>query len=194
MKKRVKNPVEKKKTISRAAMTLFVAKGFHAVTMPEIVQASGVSTGAIYHHFGSKVNLARHTLDDAVEEFHERLMHQVTGKVSAHDKIRAFSELVFELSHTDPVLAEFLFLVNHREFQGDVKPLWVSKPIRYLQAVLEEGMAQGEVSSSNSMVKVAALIGVLAKNLELERSGVLDQSNRSQHLRIVVDSAWAVAA
>ena len=43
--------------IMAAAATLFVEKNYAEVTMEQIAAASGVSKGAIYHHFSSKEEL-----------------------------------------------------------------------------------------------------------------------------------------
>ncbi len=44
--------------ILRAALACFVDRGYTASTMDDIRSASGVSIGSIYHHFGSKEELA----------------------------------------------------------------------------------------------------------------------------------------
>ena len=36
---------------------MFFARGYHGVSVREIVQACGLSNAALYHHFGSKENL-----------------------------------------------------------------------------------------------------------------------------------------
>ena len=41
-----------------AALELFVTKGFLATTMDDVRRRSGASIGSIYHHFGSKEDLA----------------------------------------------------------------------------------------------------------------------------------------
>lgn len=46
-----------KATIRDAAMNLFAARGFHAVTVRDIASAARVSPGLVNHHFGSKAGL-----------------------------------------------------------------------------------------------------------------------------------------
>ena len=51
-----------KKTICREAAKLFSKKGFKDVSMQDICNATGLSKGGLYRHFGSKEEiLANHT-------------------------------------------------------------------------------------------------------------------------------------
>lgn len=43
--------------IIRSAIKLFAEKGYSGAGLAEIVEASGVTTGAVYHHFGGKAGL-----------------------------------------------------------------------------------------------------------------------------------------
>jgi AcrR family transcriptional regulator len=54
---------------------LFAERGFAATSTEDILSASGVSRGALYHHFGSKTDLFR-AVFEAVEE---DLTNQVTA-------------------------------------------------------------------------------------------------------------------
>ncbi|MET8862377.1 helix-turn-helix domain-containing protein [Nonomuraea sp. NPDC004580] len=44
-------------TLLRAARDVFLAKGYADATVADIVAASGVSVGSLYHHFGGKPGL-----------------------------------------------------------------------------------------------------------------------------------------
>ncbi|MEU3015698.1 TetR/AcrR family transcriptional regulator [Nocardia asteroides] len=47
---------------------LFAAKGYAAVGLSEIVAASGVTKGALYHHFDSKADMFREVLTQVQQE------------------------------------------------------------------------------------------------------------------------------
>ncbi|MBV6756196.1 TetR/AcrR family transcriptional regulator [Rhodococcus opacus] len=49
------------------AAEIFGARGFTEATMAEIVEASGVSVGSIYHHFGGKAEVFLAIWDDLME-------------------------------------------------------------------------------------------------------------------------------
>ncbi|MEV4087804.1 TetR/AcrR family transcriptional regulator [Nonomuraea fuscirosea] len=44
-------------TLLRAARDVFLAKGYAEATVADIVAASGISVGSLYHHFGGKPGL-----------------------------------------------------------------------------------------------------------------------------------------
>lgn len=50
--------MKRREEILRAALACFIDRGYTAATMEDIRRASGVSIGSIYHHFGSKEELA----------------------------------------------------------------------------------------------------------------------------------------
>jgi TetR/AcrR family transcriptional regulator, repressor of fatR-cypB operon len=45
---------EKSDAILRAALDLFVERGFHGTSVPSVAEKAGVATGTIYHYFKSK--------------------------------------------------------------------------------------------------------------------------------------------
>jgi AcrR family transcriptional regulator len=48
-----------RRSILRSARRLFAQKGYSATTLDGVVRAARVTTGAVYHHFGSKMDLFR---------------------------------------------------------------------------------------------------------------------------------------
>ncbi|CAN5843792.1 hypothetical protein BH23ACT5_BH23ACT5_19140 [soil metagenome] len=65
-----------------AAVTEFGARPFDEVTVGELAAAANVTTGALYHHFGSKLGLYAFVRDDV----EQRLLDRMEGAVAAGDK------------------------------------------------------------------------------------------------------------
>ena len=55
--------IKKKNKILDAALQIFVRKGYSETRMDDIVHASGMSKGAIYHHYSSKRDLFLELID-----------------------------------------------------------------------------------------------------------------------------------
>ncbi|ADB53770.1 TetR/AcrR family transcriptional regulator [Conexibacter woesei] len=65
--------------LALAAVTAFGARPFDAVTVGELAQAASVTTGALYHHFGSKLGLYAFVREDV----ERRLLDRMEGAISA---------------------------------------------------------------------------------------------------------------
>ncbi|MEE4254476.1 MAG: TetR/AcrR family transcriptional regulator, partial [Desulfuromusa sp.] len=112
MEKRKINPQKKMDQVICAARKLFVEKGYRGVAIPEIVKESGVSVGAIYLHFGNKEKLAETVYEKTLQQFMELFSAKLADKKSVQDKLRAFAELVFEITEEDSEMMEYMLSVR----------------------------------------------------------------------------------
>ncbi|MGW5385625.1 TetR/AcrR family transcriptional regulator [Nocardia sp. NPDC003963] len=62
-----------RRTLLRTSRQLFAVKGYAAVGLSEIVDTAGVTKGALYHHFDSKLALFRAVLQDVQSEVGDRV-------------------------------------------------------------------------------------------------------------------------
>lgn len=65
--------------LALAAVSAFGARPFDRVTVGELAAAAGVTTGALYHHFGSKLGLYAFVREDV----ERRLLDRMEGAVAA---------------------------------------------------------------------------------------------------------------
>ena len=66
---RNKHPEETVQKILDVSMALFLEKGYEHTTIQDIVDALGMSKGAVYHHFKSKEDI----YDRISDTYYERL-------------------------------------------------------------------------------------------------------------------------
>lgn len=78
------------------AHELFGANGYAATSIDTISAAAGVTKGAVYHHFGSKIELFRAVFVREQQEIAERLEHVSSGEdepwMALHRGVRTFLE------------------------------------------------------------------------------------------------------
>ncbi|MDR1599094.1 MAG: TetR/AcrR family transcriptional regulator [Oscillospiraceae bacterium] len=86
----VKRRNDKKDSIVRAAMELFVQYGFERVTMTEIAEKARVSKVSIYNFFESKDNLRRVIAQDIMDASLARTAEIVRSDVCFDEKIREY--------------------------------------------------------------------------------------------------------
>jgi AcrR family transcriptional regulator len=80
----VKGPRETQGAATRQALLtsarqLFGAQGYAATSVDEVVRAAGVTKGALYHHFGDKVELFRAVFEEVEREVSDRAVAEFLG-------------------------------------------------------------------------------------------------------------------
>ncbi len=176
-----------------AARELFVRYGYHNVTIPAIVQASGVSTGSIYQYFTCKEHLARYIYQQTLTDFQRQLELRLDGCNSTYQKAKAFAELVFDITESDPLAMEYMFFLRHGEFMQEKIPACSTEPFLWLLQTIATGVEDGELNHGNPFLSASAFSGVLLRAVELRLTGVLQQSLRDVGEEIIAN-AWAAMA
>lgn len=190
MKIREINPEQKAAQVLEAARSLFVEKGYHNVSIPLIVERSGVSTGAIYHYFGNKEGLAKSVHDQTLQSFQRMLSDCMATCDSTKEKLYSFASLVFAVAEDDPVLMEYMLLMKHDEFLADIQPICAAEPFQLVQQIIHSGIRENELRSNNAFLAAVAFTGVLTRAVELRLKGVI-KKNLSEILDDLFDLAWA---
>lgn len=193
MEKRRINPQKKIDQVICAARKLFVEKGYRGVAIPEIVKESGVSVGAIYLHFGNKEKLAETVYEKTLQQFMELFSAKLADKKSVQDKLRAFSELVFEITEEDSEMMEYMLSVRKEIRSKMLFPLCSSDAFVRVQTIISDGMAAGEIKSGTPLVAAVSYTGIILRAVELRMQGVLDQPLQDISAELI-DNAWASIA
>jgi AcrR family transcriptional regulator len=167
-KKRHINPEEKMSRVLRVARDLFVEKGYHNVTIPTIVKASGVSTGAIYSYFTNKETLARRIHEKTMHDFQTMLQERFGEESTIRGKLEAFAILCFDITESDPVMMEYMLYMKHSEFMSDTVPICFTEPFKMVRQIIFEGIEAGEIRSQDVYVAAISYTGVIIRAIELK--------------------------
>ena len=193
MEKRKINPQKKIDQVICAARKLFVEKGYRGVAIPEIVKESGVSVGAIYLHFGNKEKLAETVYEKTLQQFMELFSAKLADKKSVQDKLRAFAELVFEITEEDSEMMEYMLSVRKEIRSKLLFPLCSSDAFLAVQQMISAGMTAGEIKPGTPLVAAVSYTGIILRAVELRMQGVLEQPLQEISAELV-DNAWASIA
>jgi AcrR family transcriptional regulator len=105
---------ETRRALLDAAATLFAENGYHATSVPDIVQAAGVGHGTFYEYFksrraillaltkevfGQRPRLTSHSLA-------ERIRAEIFWYISDYVEHMTLSKVWYEASHFDPEIGE----------------------------------------------------------------------------------------
>ena len=89
-----------RQTLLKAATGVFSRQGYAATRLEDIAAAAGVTRGAVYHHFGSKVELFAEIVDEASQISDQAIQRAIQEGGSFLDVIRRI------LVYTTQLLAE----------------------------------------------------------------------------------------
>jgi AcrR family transcriptional regulator len=107
---------QRRREILDAALEGFATRGFGAITMADIRERAGASTGSIYHHFKSKEQLAGELYLDGVHSLQQHGLQALLRHANAEAGVRALVEAYLEWVESNRKLATFLFTMRHADF------------------------------------------------------------------------------
>lgn len=169
-----------------AALELFSGDGYFNTSVHDIVRASGVSIGSIYHHFGDKEGIAR-----ALQAHLATAMAQMVADVenrhaTCRDQSYALVARLFDMTEAEPRTMTFLFYARHREFLPDEPPICSSRPFVLLRGLVERGMARGELRRMDVLVASSSLFGGAFRMITSRLDGIVPEP-----LPGYLDAVWA---
>ena len=155
-----KNKDKSKVQILEAAMKVFVKNGYAQTRMKDIAEISGLSKGAIYHHYESKKELFLSLIDYWEEYFFFKVFFNKDSKSKkAEDLLR---DITFDIVETFKrrkyiLLAELEFwsLANHDEDVRIKTATLYVKLLKLFKKIINKGIKENEFKNLN--VDVAAL-------------------------------------
>lgn len=131
--------------IADAARAAFADLGYAATTNKVVAAGAGVTTGALYHYFGSKLELYVAVHDDVHETVLARFEAAVAPVDSFVGRLDALFEAAHQLNRDDPTLARFLGSVRvdarrHPELAGALR-----RRTRFYDDLVDTGVRTGEI-------------------------------------------------
>ena len=155
-----KNRDKSKVQILEAAMKVFVKNGYAQTRMKDIAEISGLSKGAIYHHYDSKKNLFLALIDYWEEYFFFKVFFNKDVKSKkAEDLLRDMATDIIETFKSSKYILlaelEFWSLANHDEdVRAKTEALYM-KLMKLIRSIISKGIKENDFKQLN--VDVAAL-------------------------------------
>jgi AcrR family transcriptional regulator len=134
-----------KERLLHVATRLFAKNGFEGTSVQDIVDAAGVTKGAMYHYYGSKDDLLYEVYHQLLTMQMTRLTEIVKGPGSAEERLReaAIDVVVSSLANLDDMIVFFRSLhMLPADRQTQVRAERRAYHDQF-KALVEEGMADG---------------------------------------------------
>lgn len=132
--------------IVESAVTLFSERGYHATTIRDIAEASGMQSGSLYAHISTKEDLLFEIIDRGAERFLAALAPVAAGPGTAAEKLRwgltAHISVVAE-----HIAAARIFLHEWRAINAERRDIIQHKRDRYealWARLIRQGVESGE--------------------------------------------------
>ncbi len=159
--------------ILAAALTLFVDQGFHTTSIPDIVATSGTSIGAVYHHFGSKDELAHVLHRQLVDEFVALSQSEVLSVPDAAGRVRSYVSMFFHLTEDNPKFVAYLIYARPKSAVEDNLTVCSREGLQVTQDIIAQGKRAGEVRDCDDRVLCGLLSGTLMRLIDLRLTRVI---------------------
>jgi AcrR family transcriptional regulator len=158
MTPRKEQALKTRQEIFDTAIELFDEKGYENVSINEICEKAGVSTGAFYHHFKAKDQILMEEFLKT-DDFYRELIGQITGIDDSQEKLRTFT------TSTMRFLADMgvkrLKVIYHTQIGPDKEASYLGNEKRDIYAIMEEiyreGQEKGEFRQDLSAEDLARL-------------------------------------
>lgn len=153
----------REKEILTKAKTLFSQKGFHSLTVSDIVNSLGIARGTFYLYFRNKDDVYRRVLEKTVSEIESRL--KLLPLDRPLEQLRDNLLSILRLIEEDRETASLIFFHPYRlspEFDRVLEEFY-RKVLHLIERALIRGMEMGIVRECNVKVVSRAILGAFVE-------------------------------
>ena len=150
--------------ILEAAKLLFMQEGFRGISMRQIAEAVGVTKAALYYHFKDKEELFVAIVEEYLVAM-STMIDEVTS--SGQDTRTQIAELVRRILAQPPEQRSIIRLASQElsnvspENRARFLEMYHSRFIGRITALLETGMARGDLRTMNPNIATWTLLGMM---------------------------------
>ncbi len=144
--RRERRRMETREKIFRAALGLFAARGFAAVTVEDITEAADVGKGTFFNYFPSKEHVFGAFGDIQIGKIEGAVAAARAGSVTVREALATFPRLLAEEPGRSPRIMQSLIVAL--QTSQPVREVFLGKALRgrrMLAELLSLGQRQGEI-------------------------------------------------
>jgi TetR/AcrR family transcriptional repressor of nem operon len=175
-----------KQHILEAALVLFASRGYHSVSIEDILRESGCTRGVLYYYFPSKEELGYAAIDEGLRlavaqgtrPYLQTNEHPIDRLSKAFDALPNVMQLGgVEVSTTD---LGFRMATIHEGFRKRLEG-WLEPTIDLVEQVVHRGIADGQIADSVDPRQLAHMIVTMATGIQ--------HMSRLWHRELICDNA-----
>ena len=130
---------------------LFAEKGYDRASLQNIIDATGLSKGAIYHHFASKEAIIIAVVD-RIGECNTAVLAEVRDKkgLTGAEKLREMFRTSLRMSFQGKILHMLPFIIENPKFMAlQMQSILGEAAPDYILPILKEGIADGSIHTDH---------------------------------------------
>jgi AcrR family transcriptional regulator len=148
-----------------SARASFARLGYEATTNRSLADDAGITSGALYHYFGSKLDLYVAVHEDVQNHIYDRFNAAVATADTFIGKLEAVLDVAHVMNEEDPTLAQFVGAVriDARRHPELVEPLRspIAQRARFFTNLVDTGVRTGEIDPADRPLVDAFLTTIL---------------------------------
>ncbi len=154
-----------KRRILDIAREMFSVHGYEVATNRDIASAAGITSGALYHYFGSKLDLYLAVHEDVQAGVYESFSNATMNLETFTEMFLAVLEVAHDMNENDPSVARFVGAVRvdaqrHPEMAAALSPRSTQRE-DFFTRLIDIGVKTGEIDEQQRSFALAFLLTVL---------------------------------
>ncbi len=181
---------ETQNEILRAALSLFVQKGYLNTSLFDIAQSAKLSqTQEIYLYFSSKQELATEVYNAILDSLSVSIDEIRRRNKKASEQLHSLVDLLFKLTNEAPDTLRFIFEINANEFLPDDSKRYLQTPaVNKMLKMIQLGINNGEIKNLAPMLLYTYFFGIINTTLQMILNGTLEKKSE-----LYQSQTWMVA-
>jgi len=143
------------------AMEIISSDGMEGLTIAHLSKRVGVSDGAIYRHFDSKLSIVKEIMNGLFYHVSQEMMDEIEKDGPARDKLERITGKLYRLFEKQPAYVSLLF--SEEYFFSDEEIFYLMHTIvntmqLYMRQILVQGIENKELKKNLSSQHMSLLI------------------------------------
>ena len=148
---RNKYPEETVRKILDTAERLFIEKGYDQASLQEIIQETGLSKGAIYHHFASKEDIL-YSVCDRIGRRNGEILSKVRDApgLSGLEKLRTIFKVSMQPERQAKMFCMMPYLLDNAKFLAtEMQSIFAEVAPVFIEPIIRQGLADGSIRTDH---------------------------------------------
>lgn len=157
---RNKYPEETVRKILDTAERLFIEQGYDRASLQDIIEETGLSKGAIYHHFASKEDIFYSVCDRIGQRNGEVLSHvRDDPALNGLEKLRAIFKVSLQPERQAKMFCMMPYLMDNPKFLvTELRSIFTEVVPDFMEPILRQGIADGSIRTEHPKELAEAMI------------------------------------